>query len=93
MKPPANMSPAPLVSIILSSASLGTGKLVGLGSPGRMLVTEVVGLEDATRVESAPWVTITRRGREALDLVELARVMAACSRDASYGCKYRIVIE
>jgi len=85
MKPPANISPAPLVSMILSSASLGTGKEVGLAAPCWMLAAEVDGLEDATRVESAPWVTMTRRGRDGLDLVNLARVMAACSRDAS--CK------
>jgi len=54
MKPPANISPAPLVSMILSSASLGTGKEVGLEAPCWMLVADADGLEEATRVESAP---------------------------------------
>lgn len=45
---------------------------------------EVEGEEEATRVESAPWVMTMRRGREVLDLGSEARAMATSVKGASY---------
>ncbi len=80
-KPPANMSPAPLVSMIWSSASLDTGKVLGFGSASvRLALMAAEALEDgedeATMVDSAPWVITTSRGRDAFDFGRLAMVVA-----------------
>lgn len=63
--------------MIWSCASFGTGKVFGLGSEVVKLALTAAdsgeaGEEEATRVESAPWVMRTSRGREALDLGRLA---------------------
>jgi hypothetical protein len=67
-KPPANASPAPLVSTICPSSRRVTGKTFGLSGSAA---------ETAT-VELGPWVIMTVRGREGFDLesfaIELAMV-------------------
>jgi len=57
---------------------------LGFESSGFKFDVDVDGEEEATRVDDAPWVTITRRGLEGLDLVAAARVDATCSRGWSY---------
>lgn len=56
---------------------------MGFESSGLMLAGEADGVDEATRVESAPWVMTTRRAREALDLENVARVEAMLSSEAS----------
>lgn len=63
---------------------MGTGYVFGFSSVGFKFDEEVEGEDDEIRVESAPWVMITKRGREALDLDDAARVEATCSRGVSY---------
>ena len=81
--PPANMSPAPFVSTIFDDSSLGTGYVLGFSSVVLRLDELYEGEDEETRVDSAPWVMITSRGREALDLEKLARVEAIWGSEAS----------
>lgn len=45
------------------------------------------GEEEATRVDSEPWVMMTSRGREAFDLGKLAIAVAIWATDESCGRK------
>lgn len=57
---------------------------MGFSSEVLRLDEELEGDEEATRVDWEPWVMMTRRGREALDLVDEARVEAIWGRAESY---------
>jgi len=70
MNPPANASPAPLVSTIWSSVNAWTGWI--FGDSGSVPLT--------TTVDSAPWVITTIRGREVLDLGNIAMALATAGR-------------
>jgi len=77
------MSPAPFVSTILSSESLGTAYDFGLESVGLRLAAVSDGEDDATRVDSAPWVMMTRRALDELDFLNEARLEAMVSSESS----------
>lgn len=81
-KPPAKASPAPFVSTIADSASLVTGYVLG-----EVERPDCAGSDDATMVESEPWVMTTRRGRDefffgsAASLVAISARSLVCERD------------
>ena len=50
-----------------------------------MFAEEADGEEEATKVESAPWVMTTNLGLEAFDLVKPASLLAIVSSESSYN--------